>query len=108
MAVGRVDEVGALAVPARRLRADHRAGVNWALFIYAILVGRVLEVSLGYFINPLVNVLFGLWLLCERLSRRRRGAGGRLRPPSVAGRHLRADLGRAGAVQRRWLGAVSP
>lgn len=43
--------------------------VNWLLFIYAITTGRVLEASLGYFINPLVNVLLGMVFLGERLSR---------------------------------------
>ncbi|MEW6266564.1 MAG: EamA family transporter RarD [Thermodesulfobacteriota bacterium] len=42
---------------------------NWLMFIYAIGAGRVLECSLGYFINPLVNVLLGLIFLRERLRR---------------------------------------
>lgn len=41
--------------------------VNWGLFIYSVSVGRVLESSLGYFINPLVSVAFGVLLLRERL-----------------------------------------
>lgn len=40
---------------------------NWLLFIYAVASRQVLEASLGYFINPLVNVLFGVALLRERL-----------------------------------------
>ncbi len=42
---------------------------NWLVFIWAIGQGRVLEGSLGYYINPLVNVLLGVVLLRERLSR---------------------------------------
>ena len=42
---------------------------NWLLFIWAVNVGRVLETSLGYFITPLVNVLFGAIFLRERLTR---------------------------------------
>jgi chloramphenicol-sensitive protein RarD len=42
---------------------------NWYLFIYAVATERVLEASLGYFINPLVNVLLGVVVLRERLSR---------------------------------------
>ena len=42
---------------------------NWGLFIWAINSGRILETSLGYFINPLVSVLLGVVLLGERLSR---------------------------------------
>jgi chloramphenicol-sensitive protein RarD len=44
--------------------------VNWGLFIYAIVTDRVLATSLGYYINPLVNVLLGLFVLGERLNRR--------------------------------------
>ena len=43
--------------------------VNWYLFIWAVAHDRVLEASLGYFINPLVNVLLGMVFLGERLSR---------------------------------------
>jgi len=41
---------------------------NWFIFIYAINTNRVLQASLGYFINPLVNVLLGIVLLKERLQ----------------------------------------
>lgn len=40
---------------------------NWALFIWAVTNDRVLEASLGYFINPLVSIAFGVLLLRERL-----------------------------------------
>ncbi len=43
--------------------------VNWLAYIWAVANGRVLESSLGYFINPLVNVLFGVAILGERLDR---------------------------------------
>jgi chloramphenicol-sensitive protein RarD len=43
--------------------------VNWLLFVWAIGTGRVVESSLGYFINPLVNVLLGVVVLRERLNR---------------------------------------
>lgn len=43
------------------------AACNWFVFIYAIVSGRVLQASLGYFINPLVNVILGLLFLRERL-----------------------------------------
>src|SRR5260370_40245665 len=42
---------------------------NWFLFIYAVNIGRVIETSLGYFMTPLMNVLFGAFLLRERLTR---------------------------------------
>lgn len=40
---------------------------NWLLFVWAINEGQVLEASLGYFIAPLVNVLFAAMFLHERL-----------------------------------------
>lgn len=42
---------------------------NWLVYIYAILADQVLQASLGYFINPLVNVLLGVLFLSERLNR---------------------------------------
>ncbi len=44
-------------------------GANWLLYIHTVEVGRVLQSSLGYYINPLVNVLFGRLFLGERLTR---------------------------------------
>ncbi len=44
-------------------------GVNWLAYIWAVVSGRVLESSLGYYINPLVNVLLGVAVLRERLDR---------------------------------------
>lgn len=43
--------------------------VNWFVYIWAVVHGRVVEASLGYFINPLVNVLVGALVLHERLRR---------------------------------------
>lgn len=40
---------------------------NWLLYVWAVNNGRMLEASLGYYINPLLNVLLGLLLLGERL-----------------------------------------
>lgn len=62
----------------RRLRAQPRllgllaltallTGSNWLVFVWAISADRVLEASLGYFINPLVSVLLGRLFLGERL-----------------------------------------
>ncbi|MFB9251308.1 EamA family transporter RarD [Sphaerisporangium melleum] len=41
--------------------------LNWGVYIYAVNSGHVVESALGYFINPLVSVLFGVVLLGERL-----------------------------------------
>jgi chloramphenicol-sensitive protein RarD len=43
--------------------------VNWGVFIWAVQHDMILATSLGYYINPLVNVLLGLLILRERLSR---------------------------------------
>lgn len=42
---------------------------NWSLYIWAVNAGHVIETSLGYFINPLLNVVLGVLLLHERLNR---------------------------------------
>ncbi|MGZ8290554.1 MAG: EamA family transporter RarD [Telluria sp.] len=42
---------------------------NWLLYIWAVNNGHVIESSLGYFINPLVNVMLGYLVLKERLRR---------------------------------------
>ncbi len=42
---------------------------NWSLYIWAVNSGHVVETSLGYFINPLLNVVLGVVLLGERLNR---------------------------------------
>ncbi|WP_163933805.1 EamA family transporter RarD [Paraferrimonas sp. SM1919] len=42
---------------------------NWLIFIWAIAQEKLLEASLGYYINPILNVLLGVVFLGERLSR---------------------------------------
>ena len=42
--------------------------INWLIYIWAVISGHVLEGSLGYYLNPLINVLLGVVLLKERLS----------------------------------------
>ncbi|WP_369309075.1 EamA family transporter RarD [Providencia rettgeri] len=42
---------------------------NWLIYIWAVNNGHMLQASLGYFINPLVNVLFGMLFLQERFRR---------------------------------------
>ncbi len=41
---------------------------NWGLYIWAVNAGHVVETALGYFINPLLNVVIGVLFLRERLS----------------------------------------
>ncbi|MET7640251.1 EamA family transporter RarD [Streptomyces sp. NPDC005438] len=68
---GRWSWIGPLVRDPRRLAlvvvAATVISVNWGLFIWSVTVGRVLEASLGYFINPLVSIAFGVLLLRERL-----------------------------------------
>lgn len=45
-------------------------GGNWLIYVHAIQTGQVFAASLGYYINPLVNVLAGALFLNENLSRR--------------------------------------
>lgn len=40
---------------------------NWLVYVWAVNNGRMLEASLGYYINPLINVLLGMLILGERL-----------------------------------------
>jgi uncharacterized membrane protein len=42
------------------LAAGVAVAINWFFFIFAVIIGRVIETSLGYFMTPLVNVLFGV------------------------------------------------
>jgi len=62
----------------RRVLADRRVArllalsgaliaFNWGLYIWAVNAGHVVETSLGYFINPLLNVVIGVLFLRERL-----------------------------------------
>jgi chloramphenicol-sensitive protein RarD len=41
--------------------------VNWLTYVWAVNSGHIVETSLGYFINPLVSVLLGVFFLKERL-----------------------------------------
>jgi chloramphenicol-sensitive protein RarD len=62
----------ALSNPATRLRLLGSATLissNWLIYIWAVSTGRVIDASLGYFINPLVNVLLGVVVLRESLNR---------------------------------------
>jgi chloramphenicol-sensitive protein RarD len=43
-------------------------GVNWFTYVFAVNSGRIVEASMGYYINPLVSVFLGLVILKERLN----------------------------------------
>ena len=62
----------ALADPGSRLRLAASAAlisINWLIYVWAVNSGHTVEASLGYFINPLLNVVLGVMLLHERLNR---------------------------------------
>lgn len=42
-------------------------GINWLVYIWAVNEGKILETALGYYINPLVSVFFGVTFLRDRL-----------------------------------------
>lgn len=54
--------IGFLAVTAALI------ATNWLLYVYAVVSGHILAGSLGYYLNPLVNVLMGRLILKEKLS----------------------------------------
>lgn len=55
-------------VRARLLVSAALISANWITYVWGIANNRVVETSLGYFINPLVNVVLGVVLLSERLN----------------------------------------
>lgn len=69
----RFGEVRAVLADPRSLRTMFLSAlllaVNWLLYVWAVQTGRVLEASLGYFINPLVNFSIGIVLLGEKQNR---------------------------------------
>lgn len=88
--------------PARRLpvlaATTALIATNWLVYIWAVQSGRVLEASLGYFLNPLVNVLLGVSFLGEALSGRQRAA------VALAATGVAVLVVRAGAVP--WIALV--
>ena len=69
--------------------------INWVVYVWAIQNGQVYAASLGYYINPLLNVLLGTMLLGEKLSRPQWAAVG------MAG--IGVALLAAGAVTTLWI-----
>ena len=67
--------------------------LNWFLYIWAVVNARVVEASLGYFINPLVNVLLGAVVLKETLRR---------------GQWLAVAVAGAGVTWLTWLAGALP
>jgi chloramphenicol-sensitive protein RarD len=81
--LGMRGEIGAvrtaLANPGTRYRLMASAlliSVNWLIYVWSIGNGHVIDASLGYFINPLLNVVLGVLILGERLNAAQRIAVG--------------------------------
>ncbi len=66
---GRLRELRAIDARTWRLAAVAGAAIalNWGVYVFGVTTGHVVECALGYFINPLVTVLFGVVLFRERL-----------------------------------------
>lgn len=56
-------------VVARLVLASILVSVNWAIYIWAVNSGNIVQSAMGYFINPLINVFFGFLFFQERLNR---------------------------------------
>ncbi|MGB7404369.1 MAG: EamA family transporter RarD [Pacificimonas sp.] len=73
LALGRVKAVTAALADRRLLMwllfSATMIGLNWYLYTWAVLNDRVLDTSLGYFIQPLLNTLLGVVFIGERLGR---------------------------------------
>jgi chloramphenicol-sensitive protein RarD len=67
--------------------------INWSLYIWAINAGHTVDASLGYFINPLVNVLIGALLFKE---------------PMRAGQKASLAIAAAGVIWLTWLAGSPP
>ncbi len=78
-ALGRLRTVAAAATGKTLLLLTASAAliaVNWLVYIWAVQSDRVLDASLGYFINPLINVALGMAVLGERIRPVQAGAVG--------------------------------
>jgi len=71
--VGRGAGLRALAAAPKELRALFLSalliGFNWSLYVWAVDNGQTISASLGYYINPLLNMLAGALLFRERIDR---------------------------------------
>ena len=70
-------------------------GINWFVYIWAIMAGEVFAASIGYYLNPLLNVLLGTLVLGEKLSQRQWVA--------VAIAAVAVALLAAGAITSLWI-----
>ncbi|MFD6160325.1 EamA family transporter RarD [Nocardia sp. NPDC060256] len=71
MVSGRLRELRGIGARIWRLAAVASAAIaiNWGVYVYGVTSGHVVECALGYFINPLVTVAFGVLIFRERLAK---------------------------------------
>lgn len=76
LALAAAGRLGELASALRRPRAlalhalaAALIATNWLVYVWAVNAGHIVETSLGYFINPLLSVLLGVFVLKERMRR---------------------------------------
>jgi len=87
--IGQRQTLGVLAITALLI------GGNWLLYVYAVTSGHILAASFGYYLNPLVNVLLGRFVLKEQL--------GRLQWAAVAIAGAGISVLAAGALGQLWI-----
>ncbi|WP_265181591.1 EamA family transporter RarD [Campylobacter concisus] len=70
---GKIGEIFALLKDIRSLKILFLSGIfittNWGVYVYAVSNGKILDTSLGYFINPLISMLLGVIIFKERLNK---------------------------------------
>ncbi len=68
---GRLRELIGIDAKTWRLAAvaSFALSLNWGVYVYGVLSGHVVECALGYFINPLVTVAFGVVIFREKLAK---------------------------------------
>jgi len=70
---GKMGEIFTLLKDIGSLKALFLSGtfitINWGVYVYAVGNGKILDTSLGYFINPLISMLLGVIIFKERLNK---------------------------------------
>ncbi|MEP6785019.1 MAG: EamA family transporter RarD [Sphingomonadales bacterium] len=73
-------------------------GVNWTIYVWAVVNGHLLAASLGYFLNPLLNIMLGVLVLKESLSRSQKIA--------IVLAAVGVVVAAAGALDQLWISLV--
>lgn len=73
LAAKQIPQVGAILTDRKTLlwlvASTVLIAVNWTVYVLAVNTGRTLDASLGYYLNPLLNMAAGAWLFRERIDR---------------------------------------